>query len=197
LIAASNNRIAMVTLAVLALTSQWWPRADALPHALPIFAVGMVVFRYRFGLTSARLAVCATVTLASLLALSDGLELALIAGITAMMIGSVDARRTWIGGFLGRISYSLYLLHNPVGFPVMLLVGYVAHGTVGTPYPFLAAMIASVGTAWLFARAIEWPAKRWAAAIQYRPTGNTKPHRAGYRSAGLQGTSMGLDDYQR
>lgn len=69
--------------------------------------------------------------------------------------------------FLGRISYSLYLLHIPIGIPVISVLNPTAgvddHGRaviVG-----LAAILASIGAAYLFYRLVEEPSARLSRSI--------------------------------
>jgi exopolysaccharide production protein ExoZ len=57
--------------------------------------------------------------------------------------------------FLGDISYSLYLIHIPVGYFVMDNV----HSALGFSLAFLVAVAASIGAAWMSYRFVETPGR--------------------------------------
>jgi len=134
-------------------------------HYSIAFLLGILTFRVRAALVSARAFVLLAMAWAVLLSLTSGAIIALTAYITALVIAFVPFRLrilTW----LGSISYSLYLFH-------MLVVDRVLHvglraAQSGLPVFFvqLAAIAASIMVAWGASRLIEEPAKRMAARIK-------------------------------
>jgi len=69
--------------------------------------------------------------------------------------------------WLGTISYSLYLVHVPIGGKIVNLGARYAH-TLPTELLVLAiAVVASLGVAWLLWYFVERPAQRWSSAITY------------------------------
>ncbi len=58
--------------------------------------------------------------------------------------------------FLGRISYSLYLVH----LPTLLTLLYLFYDVLGLPAVLLAAVPVSIGTAWVFHTLVEAPCRR-------------------------------------
>jgi peptidoglycan/LPS O-acetylase OafA/YrhL len=128
---------------------------------LPLFVAGMLVFQSRAGLISTR-------------ALLGGLAATAIAGpvacvgiATALVIRFVDLPASRLTRF-GAISYSLYLLHVPVGGKIMNLGGRFAHGTPALAALLAAAVAASIAAAAIFYRYVELPSQRLSASIQYR-----------------------------
>jgi len=77
--------------------------------------------------------------------------------------------------FLGSISYSLYLVHVPIGGRVINLGSrFIDSSEVESLLLRAIAMLISLLAAWLFYVAIEKPAVGWASAISYRRGGKRK-----------------------
>jgi peptidoglycan/LPS O-acetylase OafA/YrhL len=73
----------------------------------------------------------------------------------------------WLLG-LGKVSYSLYLIHVPVGIRVESLAAHFIPPRDELFVP-LCAVLVSMGCAWVMHLAIERPAMRWASRIKYTP----------------------------
>jgi peptidoglycan/LPS O-acetylase OafA/YrhL len=93
-----------------------------------------------------------------------------IAGATALALLAAHAAgglHTWLSGraaqALGRVSYSLYLMHVPtITVAAAVLRRLPAHGGVGGELLDAAALLAAcLAVAWAFWRAIERPSIRW------------------------------------
>jgi peptidoglycan/LPS O-acetylase OafA/YrhL len=95
-----------------------------------------------------------------------GWSVALIGVATALVIALVDLRsRTLL--LLGEISYSLYLVHVPIGGRVVNLSLKFPVSPIGKVGVSIAAFFASVAAASLFYWFVERPARSWAARIHY------------------------------
>jgi len=70
--------------------------------------------------------------------------------------------------FLGTISYSLYLIHFPLGVKAMNLALPRVPDPLQVPL-FAALLVLVVGAAWLFHLAIERPAIGWSARMRLSP----------------------------
>lgn len=95
---------------------------------------------------------------------------------TACVIALVQVAHTHPLVFFGHISYSLYLLHVPIGGRVVNLSLRYVHSIAGECAVLVAAVGASIVAAWLLHRFVERPAQRWSSAIGYKkgtaaPTG--------------------------
>jgi peptidoglycan/LPS O-acetylase OafA/YrhL len=146
-----------------------------------------------------RTAYLAAVTLvAACVAVAIGPGVALIAIATTALIAfaAVDYRPL---RFLGSISYSLYLVHVPIGGRVMNVVARLQLGPFSAVVVTLGAFLVSVVAAYAFHAAIEGPARKWAAAVNYgdyfssnTPAGVSGPTTVGAgRCGGAAGTVPG------
>jgi peptidoglycan/LPS O-acetylase OafA/YrhL len=129
---------------------------------LPFFVAGNLAFQSKVGLISTReLAVGLAVT-----AIAG--PLAILGIAAALVIRFVHMRRSRLTDF-GLISYSLYLLHVPIGGKIVNLGGRFAHGTPQVALLLLTALAISVIAANVFYRWVELPSQRWSSAIAWRP----------------------------
>lgn len=71
-------------------------------------------------------------------------------------------------GFLGKISYSLYLIHIPIGGRVLNLIEVFTENELLRSIGVFVALAISIFSAWLFYLLIEAPAVRWAKMINYK-----------------------------
>lgn len=142
---------------------------------LPLFALGITAFQVRERLlpTSAAIAFVGLAVAAATLRLGPARAGAgLVTALVVLFAHHVPAR-----GFvwLGDVSYSLYLLHVPIGGRVVnLLHRALPQGPI-RPLGALVAAAVSVFCAWLFWRAVERPARKLASAIRYGRGGHPMP----------------------
>ena len=127
---------------------------------LPLFVAGFLAFQSKAGLISTR-------------ALLGGLAATAVAGpiaglgiATALMIRFVKLPASRATAF-GAISYSLYLLHVPIGGRIMNLGGRFAHGTPALVLLLMTAVGTSILAAAIFYRLVELPSQRLSSSIQY------------------------------
>jgi peptidoglycan/LPS O-acetylase OafA/YrhL len=134
--------------------------------------IGMATVAHRRGALGLPLFAAITVAIAGVWAamLGDPGTGAVIAlGALAIAIGvPMPAPLVWLGG----ISYSLYLIHEKLGPPVVRGVKLLGWPTMDVGWMILWAGLAIAGciaAAWLFHRLIEAPAVRWSHAVRVRP----------------------------
>jgi len=136
-------------------------RDDALLFRyLPLFVAGMLTFQSRAGVISTR------ALLVGLAATAVGGPTACVGIATALVIRFVELPSSRLTNF-GLLSYSLYLLHVPIGGKIMNLGGRFAHGTPAIAAVLAVAMGASIVAAALFYRLVELPSQKWSTAIGY------------------------------
>ncbi|MES2431357.1 MAG: acyltransferase [Bacteroidota bacterium] len=70
--------------------------------------------------------------------------------------------------FLGKISYSLYLLHIPIGGRVINLAGRYADTEWKVWLSFLIALIVSLVSSWVFYKLVEYPSQLLSKKITYK-----------------------------
>jgi peptidoglycan/LPS O-acetylase OafA/YrhL len=98
----------------------------------------------------------------AVLRLADGFSMLASAYFVALAISIPAPAKRGIIGFFGTISYSLYLVHQPVIMAVILLF----YGKLAAPVMWLISISASVGMAWLFYLAVERPSKMASRAVR-------------------------------
>lgn len=133
-----------------------------------LFMLGIWAFQIRAGmLPSVSLQAIGWVLLSGGLYFMQGSQATCAGVVTGLLIvhGRLKARPLL---FLGQISYSVYLLHVPIGGRVINLGSRFADGPVEKLAVLMLAVAASLGAAWLFHRWVELPAQRWSAAVRYR-----------------------------
>jgi peptidoglycan/LPS O-acetylase OafA/YrhL len=152
---------------VLAALALLIPAPSLVFHYLFAFMAGIVVFQYFVGMLSLPVFVLAL----SVLELGCYATLGpMVAGVTlatALMIAFVR-RDLPVLGLLGTISYSLYLVHVPVGERILELgLGHV-HGGVGRLSVLAVTLALTIGAATILYLLVERPAQRWSSSIEYR-----------------------------
>ncbi|HLJ10386.1 MAG TPA: acyltransferase [Planctomycetaceae bacterium] len=108
--------------------------------------------------------------------LTIGLSAALAAGLSTYAAGRLGRLGTWLDygvlQYLGRISYSLYLIHFPMSHVVTTLGSQVLGENPGPALATLwlvLALVASLGAAHLLYRFVEAPSVRLAARLKRAP----------------------------
>jgi peptidoglycan/LPS O-acetylase OafA/YrhL len=94
---------------------------------------------------------------------------ALVSFGTAFFIAFVDIPRLRVLGFLGAISYSLYLLHVPIGGRVVNIGRRFVDGPVQEFFLSLVALAVSLLVATIFWKYVEEPAKRASKRVALSP----------------------------
>ncbi len=139
-------------------------------HFLFLFQMGITTFQYVVGIISKKefLMVMAVAVVGCLVTLGFSQTLA---GVFAVSCALLYRRRNFVSDFLGRISYSLYLLHWPVGHVFLSLVGAkLLHAQTG-PMRLLVLLMATavtLGASALLYYTVERPSQAWSSRIKYR-----------------------------
>ena len=99
---------------------------------------------------------------------NHGIAIAFLTLITAVLIAFFsDLGNTKILIFLGNISYSLYLLHVPIGGKIINLSKRLELNEVSKFGIVLIALAFSIFAAWLFYKYIEKPSHQWAKKVKF------------------------------
>jgi len=145
------------------------------PYLVLLFVMGFVCFR-RVALQDSRgWTACLLLVSTLVLGLLGGIEVAIVGLATALAIVShrlAPELPRWFGaalGGLGAISYSLYLVHVPIGGKVVNLGSRFIEGPVSELVLSLAALATSIIAALVFYWIIERPAVVLARRIRVRP----------------------------
>lgn len=166
LLASRSAAVRRVCLAAFTLTCLLVADINHLLHHAPIFALGIVAFQRKANLIGPRECVVATV----LIALATGSltrPIYLAASLPAMAVILYGTQTPPLFRFFGLISYSLYLLHVPLGMRVINLSLnwqrsiWESLGLIG-----LAFAVSTVG-AYLFYRFVERASQALSSRIKY------------------------------
>jgi peptidoglycan/LPS O-acetylase OafA/YrhL len=145
-----------------ALLSLALPQPALVFHWLPIFALGALV-AVRFPSWHWR-----DVALAGLLIVLVGFtfsptEAVVATASLALIVLAIQDRlpRVPLLAWLGSISYSLYLIHVPIGGRIVNLAARIAPTPPQQLLICITATMASIAAAWVFWRLIEFPSHQW------------------------------------
>ena len=135
------------------------------PYVL-LFFQGLATFQYVVGIIKRPEYILLVVVFSSACLVSLGAPYA-IAGLLSVGVINLLKVRSPIFSFLGAISYSVYLLHMPIGDRALFLIGrrfLVDQKLLAT----VLAVGVTICSAYLFYRFIERPAQRWSSVFRYR-----------------------------
>ena len=141
-----------------------------LPHYLPCFGFGMLVFMQISGSLSHKALALWLVAYGGLVSACHSIWVGVACLATVLVIMRVSKGCSWLH-WLGKISYSLYLVHEPVGSFLRRTILRSFSPWVETQWlAFICAIVGSLAVAWLFWRMIEVPSIRWASGVAFART---------------------------
>ncbi|MGZ4787823.1 MAG: acyltransferase family protein [Terriglobales bacterium] len=143
------------------------PSQHLIFHSVPIFLIGVFVFQYRMGLSSAWRMLLSVAAMFALMKTPIGMPVAIVSSCTGLLIAFATLENRWCNR-LGEISYSLYLLHIPVGLSVMPLLARLPYSGSYLVMIDLACVAVCLFASALFYRWIEEPSQRWSSAIKVK-----------------------------
>ena len=138
-----------------------------LPYHWPLFLLGIAAFRHKAGFMTTRKALLYLLVLFSYCEVTLGLPTAIAGGGAALSIMFLTLQSR-ITNFLGDISYSLYLIHQPIGRRICDLGARLVTTPLQAALVAVFATVVVIGTAYLMYRWIELPSQRFAGRIRYR-----------------------------
>jgi peptidoglycan/LPS O-acetylase OafA/YrhL len=144
------------------------PSQHIIFHSVPIFLIGVFVFQYRLGLSSAWRMLLSIAAMFALMKTPIGMPVAIVSSCTGLLIAFATLENRWCNR-LGEISYSLYLLHIPVGLNVLSFLSRLPYSGSYLVVIDLAVVVVCLYASWLFYRWIESPSQRWSSAIKMKP----------------------------
>ena len=134
---------------------------------LPVFAIGCLSFLVASRLIGWRSYWVALGVFSAIIFKKHDADVALVTTGTAVLVATVHIPRIAPFAWLGKMSYSLYLLHIPIGLGVIsLIIRISGNGVIGIP-SIATGLAASLAAAALLNRYVEQPSLRLAARIGY------------------------------
>ena len=144
------------------------PSAEAyLPHFLTVFAIGLATFQRHVGLLGRTGYAALLVPLTAAAWWTLGPAVATTALATALTIACVSLDVPQKLRVFGTISYSLYLLHFPIGGRVVNIGLRFAHSLLTQVGVVVGALAASLLGAYACYLLVEKPAQSWSASFRY------------------------------
>lgn len=137
-------------------------------HWLFLFLLGMLSFHWHAKLAGPRTLGFGLVLLGAGACLTLGPLRASVGVATALAIAVIRLKARPLV-FLGMISYSLYLIHYPIGTRLVNLGGRYVTGPMTSMALVAAVLGLMVLCAWALHVYVERPAQRWSSAVKYRP----------------------------
>lgn len=135
-------------------------------HYMFLFALGILAYFCHCRLIMRRTFIVALPAFCAGLYLTMGAAVAVIGVTVATMIVFVSLNNSVLN-FFGAISYSLYLLHVPLGGRVINIGDRDAESSSAQVITLLVALGISVVASCLFYRFVERPSQQWCSSIKY------------------------------
>lgn len=143
-------------------------RRELVFHYGGLFALGIVTFQKHMGLWSFRSYLVLLAAASALTASTLGPLIAAVGTGTAVSVGFAKVARCRPLALLGAVTYSLYLLHVPIGGRVVNFGARFAQARPAQLSVVLAALASSLLAAYVMFRLVERPAQRWSSSFKYR-----------------------------
>lgn len=140
---------------------------------LGLFMFGIAAFQYRIRLIKKEILVLLLVVSTLVAGLALGWLVAIVGLITSILVAfDLNLGQHKLAIWLGSISFSLYLVHVPVGGRVVNLGRRYVESQAGEAVLSLTALLVSLAAAYIFYLMIEKPSQGLAARLKYlRPVG--------------------------
>jgi peptidoglycan/LPS O-acetylase OafA/YrhL len=161
-----------------------------MPHYACLFLLGILTFKYKSGMIARNVYLLTAVATCSELCYLESGPVAVTGLLTGFAIAFVRLELRPLR-WLGTLSYSIYLLHVPLGGRVVNAGLRLPHTLPVQCFVLMAAMGSSLAAAFLFYTLIEKPARGWAAAISYAEPHDI-PKDMPYGSTGLAQALPGI-----
>lgn len=133
----------------------------------PLFVGGILTFQRKAELISTRTLLLSLMLIGTVSWFVNGRLVSVVTIATALIIQFVELRSSRLTN-LGLISYSLYLLHVPIGGKIVNLGSRWAHTWPPQLLVLAAAAAGTIGASWVFYRFIELPSQRLSSSVRYR-----------------------------
>jgi peptidoglycan/LPS O-acetylase OafA/YrhL len=167
LLASHDTWVRRLVMLLLACCGLLHPATRSIISFLPAFACGIAAFQYFTGIATKWEAGLIVVIGAAVLYLRMGVPEAVATVATALIIVTVPAWTNAPLSYFGAISYSLYLLHLPVGGRVMNLAARLPYSTATGLASLAGAFAVTIVASHLLYRFVEKPCMRYAASLRF------------------------------
>jgi peptidoglycan/LPS O-acetylase OafA/YrhL len=158
-------RFVVTSAMMLAYFTIYWDRLVF--HYLPVFLIGVFVFQYRTEIISAREMLGLIAVMVLSMSRLSGWLVPMVAVPTGLLI-AFSALQSRAMDRVGDVSYSLYLLHLPIGVSVIgLLAHWLPYSSWYLGVLDVIGVAASMWAAWVMYQLIEKPSQEMSSAIRF------------------------------
>lgn len=144
------------------------PSEHIIFHIVPVFLIGVFVFQYRMGISSLWRALISIAAMFEIMRVPIGMPVASTSVVAGLLIAFVTLENRWMLK-LGEVSYSLYLLHIPIGLRIIDFMSRLPYSGELILLIDVFAIAVCVYVSVLFYRWVEAPSQRWSSAIKIKP----------------------------
>lgn len=142
-------------------------------HYLSLFIMGVLIFQYYTKAFNRQIFIITILIDIIAIYAVLGLAVTIVSVCTMLAILYIKSDNK-VFKFMGEISYSLYLVHVPIGGRIITLGARFAHTLPIKLIFFIMAFVVSIVSAYILYRLVEKPAQEWSSAIKYRSKSSTK-----------------------
>lgn len=167
LLVSTRWRIRHVSLGFLLMASMLYAHENVVTYYLPLFSCGIIAFQWLTGVCSKLEAVWILLAAAVMLDFRMGFAVAIVGLATACLIVWIPSWTSPPLAFLGTVSYSLYLLHVPIGGRIINLAQRLPPSPLVALIGITLALAGSLGAAYVMYRFVERPAQRYAGSLRF------------------------------
>jgi peptidoglycan/LPS O-acetylase OafA/YrhL len=144
------------------------PNEHIIFHIVPVFLIGVFVFQYRMRLSSMARALISIGAMFAIMKTPIGMPVSVVSVAAGLLIAFVTLENRWLLK-LGEVSYSLYLLHIPIGLRVIDFTSRLPYAGRYLVLIDIVAIAASIYASVLFYRWVELPSQRWSSSLKIKP----------------------------
>jgi peptidoglycan/LPS O-acetylase OafA/YrhL len=145
------------------------PATNLVFQWLCLFGLGIISFQFFVGLTGRTTYFVALAAMTAVCYSVFGAMITAVGLAAALAITFFRLRSTTFLSLLGAISYSVYLLHVPLGGRVVNLGMRLSPTLLNRSLTLAGAVAVTALSAYAFYRIVELPAQKWSARIKYKP----------------------------
>jgi len=143
------------------------PSGHFVLYWLPVFLLGIAYVLYKSGTITSTEYVIVTLASSTMVGVHLGIRDLVISLFAISAIYFFSNARNKITGFVGDVSYSLYLLHSIIGAAFLNYMSHHANSSAVKIALVILTYFISLGSAWVLYRLVEKPSRQLSSKLKY------------------------------